>query len=205
MKSGIRLVASGLGAWFCFALAVGLSGVFRHASAAGVALALWMLTGLVLVAWWKIRTINEWFAQLDVRWLALFHVTRFVGIYFLVLCRHGQLPCDFAAPAGFGDIFVAQAAVLLIALGNDRTLRRLPHSRKMFRGALLIWNTIGLLDILFVVFSALRFGLRDWPSMAALRELPLSLLPTFLVPLIIATHVIIFVRLLRRNRIASSS
>jgi hypothetical protein len=37
-------------------------------------------------------------------------------------------------------------------------------------------------------------------SMRALLELPLSLLPTFLVPIITATHVIIFVRLGRRSR-----
>ena len=37
-------------------------------------------------------------------------------------------------------------------------------------------------------------------SMAALLRLPLSLLQTFLVPLIIATHVILAVRLLRAGR-----
>ena len=62
---------------------------------------------------------------------------------------------------------------------------------------LLSWNTLGLIDIVFVVSSALRFGLKDWQSMHALRELPLILLPTFLVPLIIASHVLIFVRLVR--------
>lgn len=67
---------------------------------------------------------------------------------------------------------------------------------------LLSWNTLGLIDIIFVVASALRFGLQDWQSMHALRELPLSLLPTFLVPLIIASHVLIFVRL-PRARIGS--
>jgi hypothetical protein len=61
----------------------------------------------------------------------------------------------------------------------------------------LIWNALGLMDIIFVVFSALRFGLNDWQSMHALRVLPLSLLPTFLVPLVIASHVVIFVRLTR--------
>jgi hypothetical protein len=34
---------------------------------------------------------------------------------------------------------------------------------------LLVWNTIGLIDIIFVVFSALQFGLKDWQSMQALR------------------------------------
>jgi hypothetical protein len=33
--------------------------------------------------------------------------------------------------------------------------------------------------------------------MAALLRLPLSLVPTFLVPLIIASHVLIFTRLMR--------
>jgi hypothetical protein len=205
MKPGSRLVAFGLGAWFCFALAVGISGAFGRVSAAGLAFTLWTLTGLMLLAYWKIRAVNDWIAHIDLRWLVLFHVTRFVGFYFLVLCRRGQLPCDFAAPAGFGDIFIAQVAVLLIALGNDRTLRRMRSARKIYRVSLLVWNTMGLVDILFVVFSALRFGLRDWQSMSALREPPLSLLPTFLVPLIIASHVIIFIRLSRHDRLASAS
>jgi hypothetical protein len=48
-----------------------------------------------------------------------------------------------------------------------------------------------------VILTAATQGLADPPSMRALLELPLSLLPTFLVPLIIASHLLIFVRLLR--------
>jgi hypothetical protein len=40
----------------------------------------------------------------------------------------------------------------------------------------------------------------DPASMQALLVLPLSLLPTFLVPLIIASHVLIFARLRRTVR-----
>jgi hypothetical protein len=40
-------------------------------------------------------------------------------------------------------------------------------------------------------------ALADPASMGPLRTLPLSLLPTFLVPLIIASHVLIFWRLYR--------
>ena len=42
--------------------------------------------------------------------------------------------------------------------------------------------------------TALRLGLDDPRSMHALREFPLSLLPMFLVPLIIVSHVLIFFR-----------
>ena len=56
---------------------------------------------------------------------------------------------------------------------------------------------LGLLDILFVVATAARVGTADPESMRALLVLPLSVLPTFLVPLIIASHVAIAVRLMR--------
>jgi hypothetical protein len=124
--------------------------------------------------------------NVDIRWLVLFHVTRlFAGAYFLLLCQRDQLPCGFARTAGWGDIVIAILAVAVV--GAMRT--------EFAKPLLLTWNTLGLIDIIFVVLSALRFGLNDWQSMHALRELPLSLLPTFLVPLIIASHVLIFVRL----------
>jgi hypothetical protein len=148
----------------------------------------WTLTALVLLACWKIGPIRAFALNVDLHWLVLFHVTRFfAGAFFLMLCQRGQLPCTFARPAGWGDIVVA--VLVLAVLGSTRT-----HFAKTL---LLTWNTLGLIDIIFVVFSALRFGLKDWQSMHALRELPLSLLPTFLVPLIIASHVLIFVRLAR--------
>ena len=60
-------------------------------------------------------------------------------------------------------------------------------------------NLLGMVDILFVVATAARLAAADPESMAALLRLPLSLLPTFLVPLIIASHVVLGVRLARRS------
>jgi len=181
-----RVVTLLLLGWLCFA--VGLGGWFYNAIAPAVAATVWTLTALVLLACWKISPIRVWALNVDVRWLVLFHVTRlFAGAYFLVLCQRGELPCGFARPAGWGDIIVAVLALAVVNATRTRFAKML----------LLVWNMLGLIDIIFVVFSALRFGLKDWQSMHALRELPLSLLPTFLVPLIIASHVLIFVRLTR--------
>lgn len=186
-----RVVTLVLLGWVCFA--VGLAGWFQNASALAVAATVWTLTALVLFVCWKVRAIRACVLNIDLRWLVLLHLTRlFAGAYFLVLCQRGQLPCAFARPAGWGDIVIG---VLAVAAASAL------HTQfgKTF---LLSWNTLGLIDIVFVVASALRFGLQDWQSMHALRELPLSLLPTFLVPLIIASHVLIFVRL-PRPRIGS--
>jgi hypothetical protein len=181
-----RVVILVLLGWLCFA--VGLSGWFYSANAPAVAATVWTLTALALFACWKISPIRVWALNVDLRWLALFHVTRlFAGAYFLLLCQRGQLPCGFARTAGWGDIVIAILAVAVV--GAMRT--------EFAKPLLLTWNTLGLIDIIFVVLSALRFGLNDWQSMHALRELPLSLLPMFLVPLIIASHVLIFVRLAR--------
>lgn len=183
-----RVVTLVLLGWLCFA--VGLSGWFHNATAPVVAATVWTSTALVLLACWKITPLRVWTLNVDLRWLVLFHLTRlFAGAYFLVLCRRRELPCAFAVPAGWGDIIVAVLALAVVGVMCTEIAKTL----------LFIWNTIGLIDIIFVVFSALQFGLKDWQSMHALRELPLSLLPTFLVPFVIASHVLIFVRLARKQ------
>jgi hypothetical protein len=169
-------------------LAGGIGGWFQNFSAAGIALTVWTLTALALLACWKISEVRAWAIMVDLKWLIALHITRFVGFYFLILAGRGELPSGFARPAGVGDIAVAVLALLLVAI---------PFLRGM-RAVVLTWNVFGLLDILFVAFSALHFGRRDLESMLPLRVLPLSLLPTFLVPLIIAAHVLIFVRMRKR-------
>ena len=186
--SSTRIVTLVFLGWLCFA--VGLGGGFHNATAPAVAVTVWILTALVLLACWKVPPIRAWALNIDLRWLVLFHVTRlFAGVYFLLLCQRGQLPCAFARPAGAGDIIVAVFALAVVSAMRTESAKTL----------LLIWNTMGLIDIILVVFGALQFGLRDWQAMHALREFPLSLLPTFLVPLIIASHVLIFLRLARRG------
>jgi hypothetical protein len=184
--TGSKSVALILAAWLCLAAGVGIAGWLEGASAPVVAIIVWILTAAALLACWKVPTLKAWAMKVDLRGLVLLHLTRFVGFYFFYLCSRGELPFDFAAPAGWGDIIVAALAVLLLALSGARRWKML-----------IVWNTVGLTDILFVVMTALRLGLEDRQSMHALREFPLSLLPTFLVPLVIASHVLIFFRAAR--------
>ena len=167
----------------CLAAGTGAAGWVEKATAPVVAGIVWTSTALALLACWKVPTLKRWAVKVELRWLVFLHLTRFVGFYFFFLCSQGELPFAFATPAGWGDIIVATLAVLLLALSDARS-----------RSILVIWNTIGLTDIVFVIILALRLGLEDWKSMHALREFPLSLLPTFLVPLIIVSHVLIFFR-----------
>jgi hypothetical protein len=120
------------------------------------------------------------------------HLARFVGFYFLFLYGLGELPWEFAVPGGLGDIAVATLAVVMLAVlwMNGPAGHRL----------LVAWNVLGLVDILFVVATAARLNLARPGSMHALTTLPLSLLPTFLVPLIIGSHLAMLARLRRGAR-----
>lgn len=175
-----------LGAWFFFAIAIGVGNTFRNASTPVVGLTVWGLAALVLFASWKIPLFRNWSLSVPLPTLVAIHLVRFIGIYFLILGSRGALPVGFAQPAGIGDIIIAAGATFLLTMPNIRSWQIL----------LRIWNFFGFIDIVFVAFNALRFGLQDWQSMAPLRSLPLSLLPAFFVPLIIASHVLIFVRLI---------
>src|SRR5437868_15550506 len=99
--------------WLCLAAGFGLTGVFEQASAAAVAVTVWSLTILCLVSCWKIPAINRWAGDVALSRLIALHLTRFVGIYFLLLCRRGELSCAFATLAGWGDITVAIGATIL--------------------------------------------------------------------------------------------
>ena len=136
-------------------------------------------------------SFREWLKSLDLRAIVALHLTRFVGFYFLWLYGRGELPYRFAVPGGWGDIIVASGAVVILASWSGFAKRRL---------VLFVWNLYGLVDILFVVATAAAEGRANPGSMAALLRMPLSLLATFLVPLIISSHALIFARLGRGGR-----
>lgn len=146
------------------------------------------LSALLLLAYFRLATVRAWVDDLDLRALILLHVTRFVGLYFIVLSRRGLLPYDFAVPGGIGDIIVATLALIVVFA---------PLADASRARAIRIWNVIGLIDIALVVLTAARLNLANPLQMSAMTSLPLSLLPTFLVPLLIATHIIIYTRLTR--------
>lgn len=130
---------------------------------------------------------KSWCLSFDLRALVFFHLTRFVGIYFLTLYSEGRLPYDFAVPGGWGDIAAAAGALILVLFVRP--------VRKTGWTLYLSWNLFGLIDILFVVLTAARLASSKPGSMTELLKFPLSLLITFVVPVIIFTHAVIFIRL----------
>ena len=96
-----------------------------------------------------------------------------------------MLPREFTAPAGWGDILVGIGAIWVL-------LRALPPRTAGQRLALLIWNVAGLLDIFGVLGNALRLFVKTPSFVEPFTSLPLAILPTFVVPIVIVSHVLLF-------------
>ncbi len=176
-------------AWFLLALIIGATKLLASIPPPFPQAVLFCLVILLLLLFWKTNVFRNWSLSIDIRVLLLFHLTRLVGIYFLILYSSGVLPYDFAVPGGWGDILVATAALVVVIFS--------PLIGFVGWMIYLIWNLLGFIDILFVVQTAGRLAMADPDSMVALTKLPLSLLPTFIVPIIIYSHIVIFIRLWR--------
>jgi len=173
--------------WLAIAILAGRLGLIARLRPPFPQLVLFGLTALLFLVFLASGSFRAWASAVDLRYMIGLHITRFVGFYFLVLHARGELPYAFAVPGGWGDIIVAIGAMLVIVAPF--------RSARSVRVAYLVWNYLGLIDILLVVVTAARLGFRDPASMQALLQFPLSLLPTFRVPIIIFTHGVIFWRL----------
>lgn len=183
-------------AWLVAAVALAATGAPQRLRPPVPQLVLLGVTGLLLLVTFKLPRLRAWAYGIDARWLVALHLSRFIGFYFLALYGRGELPAAFAVPAGWGDNLVATLALFILLSGPPTIKSRWP--------LYVIWNVIGMADILMVVAKAALAATADPQSMQALLRLPLNLLLTFLVPLIIASHVVLFVRLARIRKSAAA-
>lgn len=185
-------IAAATGIWLVIAVIAGASGFLTSLAPPLPQLILLGLLLILIIAFRLSSRFREWSLSVDINVFILFNLVRFIGVYFLILYSEGRLPYDFAVPGGWGDIVIAALAVLLILF--------VPASGKTGRSLYFIWNILGLADILFVVATAGRLAMAEPESMGELLKLPLSLLPTFIVPIIIYIHIILFLRLYKSKK-----
>ena len=178
----IRLVVF---VWLVAAVVVGATGMLRHVPMPPPALAVGLTVATLLIVRLS-RGARDAIHRLGPGPLVLFHLVRIAaGAYFLVLGSRGVLPREFTTPAGWGDILVGIAALWVL-------LRCLPVRLSWQRIAFLIWNVAGLLDILGVLGNAARLYVRNPSFVDPFMSLPLAILPTFVVPIVLVSHVLLF-------------
>jgi len=118
--------------------------------------------------------------------LLLLHTFRFVGLAFLIPgVVSPDLPIAFARPAAYGDLTTSIFALLAIAtLGSSL-------------GIILAWafNILGSADLLYAFYEGNRVALDSAPGLQGAAYF----IPTVYVPLLLTTHVLVFLLLLKHD------
>jgi hypothetical protein len=118
--------------------------------------------------------------------LLLLHTFRFVGLVFLIPgVVSPDLPVAFARPAAYGDLTTSILALFAIATLNS------------VLGIILVWafNIFGSADLLYAFYAGNRVQLDSAPGLQGAAYF----IPTVLVPLLLTTHALVFLLLLRHK------
>lgn len=180
-----KLTAGLIAAWFVFALSASISHLFVN-TAQRVGLSVALAAGVPIIAFFTWLAASDNFRKfalsLSPRTLTSLQTFRIIGIVFVILEARQLLPARFALSAGYGDVFIgATAWFAATRLGK-------PANRALF----IIWQALGILDLVSAVALGVTAGifLTSGPTMYLMTVLPLSLIPTFFVPLFLMFHVI---------------
>jgi hypothetical protein len=179
-----KLSAGLIAAWF--AVSVGASALHLLQGAPGqppIPILIAVLTPVVAFSIWYAgsKSFREWVLSLNPRTLTLIHAERIGGLVFLAMYTYNVLPGMFALPAGWGDIAIGATAYLAAT-------RLVPNYQRAF----IAWQLLGILDLMVALSMAAVSSLLhpDGITTAPMTELPLSLIPSFGVPLFIILHII---------------
>lgn len=187
-----RLTAVLLIFWLAISITAGKLMIFhagsKYAVHPPIPLGLAVLLPITLFLLWFTlsRRFRQFALSLNPMALTIAETWRIGGITFVTLQVFHILPGVFAQPAGWGDFFIGLTAPF-VALYLAR-----PGHKNIF----IAWNIAGMLDLVNAialgVLSSTAVGiLRPSVSTDPMTVLPLSMIPTFAVPLLFILHIIL--------------
>jgi hypothetical protein len=181
--------------WFLLALAGSLLGIFQRGHAPPISLGLMAVAPILLfaAAYLFSAEFSHFVLSANPRILTAIQSGRVLGVVFVILYYRGILPAVFALPAGYGDMFIGLTAPLVAWAMSSQGATRRP--------LFVLWNALGILDLVMavtlgVLSSDSSIGiLASGVTTQLMGAFPLSLIPTFLVPLFTILHLITLARL----------
>jgi len=199
-------IAAVLTAWLGLVIVLGATGALhseltdplgiRAGATARLGMAVVLPIAAISAAVLFIRSLKERVIGMPVASLVGINIIRVLGVLFVILYSAGRLPAPFAPAAGWGDVFIGVTAIPLALAARSHENRAL----------LLGWNALGLFDLINAVGLGVSAALNSVPGTVdtgPMTLLPWLLIPGFLVPLLAATHLAIFYKLLRRGAASS--
>ena len=199
--TALATTLSVLVAWFLVAVWLGLRGAFAGPAGGlpiGLALALVVPLAVFALDSRLGGPLFDGLRRLDLASLIALQTFRVIGVVFIVAWMGGGLPAAFALPAGLGDIAIGGTAPFVAAA----VAARRPGHRALTIG----WNVLGLADLVNALFQGVTHSpspvgfLAGSITTQAVTRYPMSLIPTFGVPLALMLHAVALRRTLPSPR-----
>jgi hypothetical protein len=177
--------------WLAGSVAFSLTGLFDQPSSPPTFFGLFLTAPPVgfLIAYAASRKVREALFAIPLWFVVAIHSARFVGFAFIAGALTHDLPPAFGWPAGAGDII---SAIFSIPLARLLYLRATSRGLRM---RFVAWNLFGLTDLVTAVTLGLLYSQSVWGVLSSptvntrsLSFLPLSLVPTFYVPILVLLH-----------------
>jgi len=192
-------------AWLALVLVLGTRGAFVTSPGApplALLIGLVVPLGLFLLGYWTSPSLRQFVLSADLRLIVGMQAWRWAGFGFLTLYSYRILPGIFAWPAGLGDMAIGVTAPLVLA-----GLLRRPGFAAGNR--FVAWNLSGILDLavavsIGAVVPLFAPNLYRTGSPAAMTQLPLVLIPTFLVPMFLILHLTALFQVRHLRRVGAS-
>ena len=201
LTARLRILAA-FAIWFVLVVLLAAFGVFDPVRGFGVpALGIAVAGSMAVIAVLALSSPERAsrVAVLPMAPLIAVHVLRILGLMFLLLWSSGRLTAPFAPSAGWGDIITGAAAIPLAWM--------VWRDIGAWRSLAIAWNLFGAADLIF----AIGFGMTSAPgsplqvftgqSEPVMTTLPWILIPAYLVPIWLMTHVLMLVRLTAGSRV----
>jgi hypothetical protein len=205
--SSVRSVVSvALALWFGLIFLLGAQGAFVGSAGSpplpiffGFAIPL----AVFFAAYFGWGAFRAFVLSADLRLVTAIQAWRWAGLGFLSLYAHALLPGLFAFPAGLGDMAIGVTAPwIVLGLIRDSSFA---SSRRY-----VIWNIMGITDLVVAVSmgticSGFLPGITGNVTTSAMAQLPLVLIPAYMVPLFIMLHFTALFQARRFARLAKST
>jgi len=183
-----RLSGAGLAAWFLFLAMTTVSGLYLDAP--GPRVLLYAVPALVAVpALARARWLVEAVRAMPTFWIPALQTLRIGGGSSLFAAWSvGLAPWGMVLPAGIGDVLVGLAA--------GGVAFALARRARGARPVAMVWNLVGLLDLLHTLFRAVTSAsgpqrlFFEEPTNRIPAVFPFVYLPGFIVPLTLLLHVL---------------
>ena len=185
-----RLATLVLSVWLVLTLVFSLTPASPEAAARPIPISFPLFLGASLLLSLGALSIPTWRRTVEAIPLSTLvgvQFFRLIGALFVVLYYAGTLPGYFALPAGWGDVSVGIAALVI----GYALWREMPGAR----GLSVAFNIVGLSDLIVAVGTGtgllvpLLFGGPQPGPTTPMTVFPLYLIPTFAVPIAVTLHI----------------